>query len=100
VPVLSKMPSCIFFEQGFHSTTLGLLVHVYTFGADPYKIPPYAIDFNDLLDLFFFKVSADSLFTDHCDKVIHYLKNRQENSTGTDVAEEQETEPDFKLPPQ
>jgi len=88
------------FRAGFVKDTkaLGLQVHVYTFRADPYEIPSYAIDFNDLLDIFFFKVGADSLFTDHCDKVIHYLKNRQENSTGTDVAGEQKKGADFQLP--
>ena len=51
----------------------GLVVHPYTFRSDPGQVPPYAADFEDLLDIFFFKVGVDGVFTDFPDRAVRFL---------------------------
>lgn len=46
----------------------GLVVHPYTFRADPGQIPPYAKDFEALLRIFVAEAKVDGLFTDHPDR--------------------------------
>ncbi len=53
----------------------GLAVHPYTFRLDPGKIPPYAADFEDLLDIFFFQVGVDGVFADFPDRAVRFLQS-------------------------
>lgn len=54
----------------------GLVVHPYTFRADPGLVPGYAQDFNELLELHLFEVGIDGLFTDFPDRVVQFLNQR------------------------
>lgn len=51
----------------------GLKIHPYTFRADKGRIPSYATDFNDMLDIFYNKAKVDGVFTDFPDKAVQYL---------------------------
>lgn len=55
----------------------GMEVHAYTFRADPGRIPAYASNFDDLLDIFYNKVGVDGVFTDFPDKVVAFLKKNK-----------------------
>jgi glycerophosphoryl diester phosphodiesterase len=55
----------------------GLEVHPYTFRLDRGRIPSYASDFEDLLDIFFFQVGVDGIFTDYPDRAVQFLKAYQ-----------------------
>ena len=55
---------------------VGLVVHPYTFRADDGRIPAYAKDFDDMLDIFYNKVGVDGVFTDFTDKAVKFL-NKQ-----------------------
>lgn len=52
----------------------GLVVHPFTFRADPGKIPAYAKDFDHLLEIFLLELGVDGVFTDFPDKVIAFLQ--------------------------
>ncbi len=52
----------------------GLKVHPYTFRMDKNMIPAYAENYDDLLNLFLFRIGVDGLFTDFPDKTIDFLK--------------------------
>jgi glycerophosphoryl diester phosphodiesterase len=55
----------------------GLVVHPYTFRAEKEFLPPYAVDFDDLLDIFYFKVGVDGAFTDFPDRAVNFLRQKQ-----------------------
>lgn len=57
--------------QKAHKTKL--LVHPYTFRADPEQIPEGLGSFENLLQFFIDNLGVDGLFTDHPDKVVAYL---------------------------
>jgi len=50
-----------------------LLVHPYTFRADPGQIPEEIGSFENLLQLFIGQLGVDGLFTDHPDKVREFI---------------------------
>jgi glycerophosphoryl diester phosphodiesterase len=52
----------------------GLKVHPYTFRREPDQIPPYATDFENLLDIFFKQVGVDGVFTDFPDLVVSFIE--------------------------
>jgi glycerophosphoryl diester phosphodiesterase len=52
----------------------GLEVHPYTLRLDPGQVPSYAADFDDLLDIFFFQVGVDGVFSDFPDRAVQFLK--------------------------
>jgi len=54
----------------------GLVVHPYTFRADKGLLPPYAADFEDLLDIFYFKAGVDGVFTDFPDRAVNFLRKK------------------------
>ncbi|UGA55688.1 glycerophosphodiester phosphodiesterase [Vibrio sp. VB16] len=54
----------------------GLEVHPYTFRADQGRIPSYAKNFDDMLDVFYFKVGVDGVFTDFTDKAVKFLDTK------------------------
>ncbi len=53
----------------------GLAVHPYTFRLDSGKMPPYATSFEDLLNIFFFQVGVDGVFTDYPDRAVRFLQS-------------------------
>ena len=55
----------------------GLLVHPYTFRMDSGYIPNYASDFDELLDIFYFQIGVDGVFTDFPDRVVDFLERRE-----------------------
>lgn len=55
----------------------GMQVHPYTFRADTGRIPAYASDFNDLLDIFYHTADVDGVFTDFPDKAVNFLSERR-----------------------
>ncbi len=56
---------------------VGLKVHPYTFRLDQGRIPGYATNFNDLLEIFYFRIGVDGVFTDFPDRAVEFLKNRK-----------------------
>ena len=54
----------------------GMQVHPYTFRIDEGRIPVYANDFNDLLDIFYNKAGVDGVFTDFPDLAVDFLKKQ------------------------
>ena len=54
----------------------GMEVHPYTFRLDPGQVPGYAEDFEEMLDLFYFSVGVDGLFTDFPDRAVQFLESR------------------------
>lgn len=55
----------------------GLVVHPYTFRAEKEFLPPDAADFEDLLDIFYFKAGVDGVFTDFPDRAADFLRKKQ-----------------------
>jgi glycerophosphoryl diester phosphodiesterase len=51
-----------------------LEVHPYTFRAD--AMPSYVSTFDELLEIFLFKIKVDGIFTDFPDKAVHFLKTK------------------------
>ena len=56
----------------------GLIVHPYTFRLDPGYIPHYASDFDELLDIFYFQIGVDGVFTDFPDRAVDFLERMKE----------------------
>lgn len=56
--------------------SLGMVVHPYTFRREKEALPPYAANFEALLEFFYFKVGVDGLFTDHCGDAVIFLQKR------------------------
>ena len=52
----------------------GLAVHPYTLRADKGKIPAYAQNFDQLLDIFYNQVKVDGVFTDFPDQAVSFIK--------------------------
>jgi len=51
----------------------GMKVHPYTFRADQGRIPTYANNFDDMLNIFYNTANVDGVFTDFPDKAVNYL---------------------------
>lgn len=54
----------------------GLVLHPYTFRADPGLVPGYAENFEQLLEIHFFQARVDGVFTDFPDRAVRFLLNR------------------------
>jgi len=52
----------------------GLVVHPYTFRADEGRVEKYANSFEDMLDIFYFKLGVDGVFTDYPDRAVKFLE--------------------------
>ena len=52
----------------------GMEVHPYTFRLDEGRIPSYAKDFEDMLDIFLNKVGVDGVFTDFPDRAVNFVR--------------------------
>ncbi|WGL18143.1 glycerophosphodiester phosphodiesterase [Microbulbifer bruguierae] len=74
-PMLIDNTTERFTANGLTSTaqSLGLLVHPYTFRADPEQISEVAGDFDKLLAVFLEDIGVDGIFTDHPDKAITFI---------------------------
>ncbi len=55
---------------------VGLVVHPYTFRKDPGRIPAYAKNFEDLLDIFLYQVGVDGVFTDFPDLAVDFIRKK------------------------
>ncbi len=55
----------------------GLQVHPYTFRREADQIPPYARDFDHLLEIFFDELGVDGVFTDFPDLVVRFLEAKE-----------------------
>lgn len=55
----------------------GLNVHPYTFRADEGLVPGYALNFEDMLSIFYYQVGVDGVFTDFPDRVVGFLRNAE-----------------------
>ena len=53
----------------------GLQVHPYTFRMDEGRVAKYASSFTDMLNIFYFKLGVDGVFTDFPDKAVELLKD-------------------------
>ena len=51
-------------------------VHPYTFRLDDGRVPEYATDFEDMLDIFYNKAGVDGVFTDYPDRAVKFLENK------------------------
>jgi len=56
---------------------VGMKVHPYTFRSDEGQIPQYADSFEQLLDLFLYKVGVDGIFTDFPDKAVEFIRSKE-----------------------
>ncbi|MDM8566591.1 glycerophosphodiester phosphodiesterase [Candidatus Halobeggiatoa sp. HSG11] len=52
----------------------GIEVHPYTFRLDSGRIPKYASNFEDMLNIFYYQVDVDGVFTDFPDRAVNFLK--------------------------
>jgi len=57
----------------------GMEVHPYTFRLDEGRIPEYAQNFEELLDIFYNKAGVDGVFTDFPDRAVEFLKQEKIN---------------------
>lgn len=55
----------------------GMKVHPYTFRIDEGHVPEYAKDFEDFLNIFFYKANVDGVFTDFPDRAVNFLKTTE-----------------------
>lgn len=71
--VLPVSPSLMLTE----AKQVGLKIHPYTFRLDEGRIPDYAKDFENLLEIFYFQLDVEGVFTDFPDRAVQYLKQKQ-----------------------
>jgi glycerophosphoryl diester phosphodiesterase len=60
----------------------GMEVHPYTFRLDKGRIPQYAASFEDMLDIFYYKVDVDGVFTDFPDRAVDFLRRAENQRKG------------------
>jgi len=70
----STKGNLVFTDMVAEAHKAGMQVHPYTFRVDAGRIPAYAKDFNDLLDIFYNKAGVDGIFTDFPDLAVDFLK--------------------------
>ena len=54
----------------------GMQVHPYTYRLDPGQVPDYADNYEDLLEIHYFRANIDGVFTDFPDRAVEFLRNR------------------------
>ncbi len=54
----------------------GLIIHPFTFRKELDRIPSYAKDFDDLLDIFLYQVGVDGVFTDFPDLAVKFIEGK------------------------
>ncbi len=60
----------------------GMEVHPYTFRLDVERIPKYASSFEDMLNIFYYQVGVDGVFTDFPDRVVDFLRGAEDQRKG------------------
>ncbi|GBC63690.1 glycerophosphodiester phosphodiesterase [Desulfonema ishimotonii] len=60
----------------------GMEVHPYTFRLDQGRIPQYAASFEDMLDIFYYTVGVDGVFTDFPDRAVDFLRRAEGKRKG------------------
>ncbi|MGL4734228.1 MAG: glycerophosphodiester phosphodiesterase [Enterovibrio sp.] len=55
----------------------GLVVHPYTFRQDPGRVPAYAKNLSDMLDIFYNTAKVDGVFTDFPDVAVKFLHDQK-----------------------
>lgn len=60
----------------------GMEVHPYTFRLDEGRIPQYAASFEDMLDIFYYTVNVDGVFTDFPDRAVDFLRRAEYKRQG------------------
>ena len=73
----STKGNLVFTDMVEEAHKAGMQVHPYTFRIDDGRIPAYANDFNDLLDIFYNKAGVDGVFTDFPDLAVDFLKKQR-----------------------
>lgn len=58
----------------------GLIMHPYTFRKEVDRIPAYAKDFDDLLDIFLYQADVDGVFTDFPDLAVKFIEKTKEGN--------------------
>lgn len=53
----------------------GLVIHPFSFRKELDRIPSYAKNFEDLLDIFFYQVGVDGVFTDFPDLAVKFIES-------------------------
>jgi len=61
----------------------GLVVHPYTFRADEGRVEKYANSFEDMLDIFYFKLGVDGVFTDYPDRAVKFLESKANSKSSS-----------------
>ena len=59
----------------------GLVVHPYTFRLDAGRVEGYADSFEDMLDIFYFTLGVDGVFTDFPDRVVEFLRLKKDKGS-------------------
>ena len=57
----------------------GLQIHPYTFRKEENKIPSYAKNFDDLLNIFLYQIGVDGVFTDFPDLAVEFVNSQKEH---------------------
>ena len=78
----SKRDSLVVTDMVKEAHKAGLVVHPYTFRLDHGKIPPYALSYEDMLDLFYYKIGIDGAFTDFPDRAVKFLRRAEYQREG------------------
>lgn len=60
----------------------GMVVHPYAFRLDYERIPQYALSFEDMLNVFYYKVGVDGVFTDFPDRAVDFLRRAEYQRKG------------------
>lgn len=60
----------------------GMEVHPYVFRLDHGRIPKYASSFEDMLNIFYYQVGVDGVFTDFPDRVVDFLRRTKYQRKG------------------
>jgi glycerophosphoryl diester phosphodiesterase len=55
----------------------GMKVHPYTFRRDPGRIPAYANSFEEMLDIFLYRVGVDGVFSDYPDLAVDFIHSHE-----------------------
>ena len=55
----------------------GMQVHAYTFRLDHGRIPKYVSSFEEMLNIFYYQVGVDGVFTDFPDRVVDFLRRTE-----------------------
>lgn len=72
----SKKGNIVVTDMVANAHKANLEVHPYTFRLDEGRIPDYAENFEDMLDIFYNEAGVDGVFTDFPDRAVKFLDNK------------------------